>query len=65
MRGIVRNADESREAEIAGSANLDTSPWPISVFALVCLAVIGAGFVVISVFLRFCRICLGILLFVL
>ena len=26
MRGIVRNVDESRGAEIAGSADSDTSP---------------------------------------
>ena len=47
MRGIVRNVDESREAEMAGSSDLDTSPYPISVFAFVSLVVIGAGFVVV------------------
>ena len=31
MRGVVRNVDESRGAEFAGFADLDTSPKPISV----------------------------------
>ena len=37
MRGIVRNVDESRGAELAGSADLDTSLQPMSVVALVSL----------------------------
>ena len=55
MRGIVRNVDESRGAEIAGSADLDTAPYPISVLVVVSLVVTGAGFVMVSMFLRFCR----------
>ena len=55
MRAIVRNVDESRGAEIAGSADLDTAPYPISVFVVVSLVVTGAGFVMVSMFLRFCR----------
>ena len=54
MRGIVRDVDESRGAEIAGSADLNTPRSPISVLVLVSLVVIGAGFVMVSVFLRFC-----------
>ena len=53
MRGIVRNVDRSRGDDIAGAADFDTPPYPISVFALVFL--VGAGFVKASVFLRFCR----------
>ena len=56
MRGIVRNVDESRGAEIAGSADSDTSPYPTSFFAFVSFVVDGAGFVMVSVFLRFCRL---------
>ena len=50
MRGIVRDVDESRGAEIAGSADLNTPRSPISVLVLVSLVVIGAGFVMVSVF---------------
>ena len=53
MRDIVRNVDESRGAEIAGSADLDTPPQPISVFAFVFLVVVGAEFIMVSVFKRF------------
>ena len=53
VRDIVRNVDESRGAEIAGSADLDTPPQPISVFAFVFLVVVGAEFIMVSVFKRF------------
>ena len=34
MRGIVRNVDESRGAELARSADLNTSPNPSLVFRM-------------------------------
>ena len=64
---VLYTVDESRGAEIAGSADLD-SPCtkPISVFALVSFVVNGAGLVMVPVFfLRFLSICyfVGLLLF--
>ena len=53
MRGIVRNVDESRGAEIANPADLDTPPWPISVFVFVSVVVIGGGFAMVKYFCVF------------
>ena len=55
MRGIVPNVDESRGAEFAGSADLDTFMWPMSVFASVYFVVNAAGFAMVLVFLHFYR----------
>ena len=43
MRGIVRNVDESRGAELAASADLDTPPLPMSGFNSFLLQSSGLG----------------------
>ena len=50
MRGIVHNVDESRRAELAGYADLNTSPQPMLVFACVSSADTGAGVDTVSLF---------------
>ena len=57
MRGFVRNVDESRGGELAGSVDLDTSPKPVSAFALVSSVVNGAGFVMVYVVFVLLSIC--------
>ena len=55
MRGIVPNADEYRGAELAALPTRNRPRSRYSFFAFVSLVVIGARFVMLSVFLRLCR----------